>query len=125
MSNKLKLYLVSILGVSRTTTDEGEPKSLFVHLPWITEATDIDEAANQACTEAGKWFPRSEGFVDCDISIDPMPQEYYERLTHFANLKRLAENPDPKENKIYFRCDTSSESEEDEDVMVAYDRPAS
>ena len=51
-----------------------------------------------------------------------MPPEYYERLTAFANLKRLAENPDPKEKKIYFRCHTGSDGE-DEDVMVAYDRP--
>ena len=125
MPNKLKLYLVSILGVTRTQNDAGEPKSLYVHMPWITEATDIDAAADQACTEAEKWFPRSGGFVDCDIAIDPMPKEYYERLTYFANLKRLAEDPDPKEKKIYFRCHTGGESEEDEDVMVAYDGPIS
>jgi len=125
MSNNLKLYLVSILAIRPTVNDKGEPKSLHVHMPWLTEATDIDDAADQACTEAGKWFPRSAGFVDCDIAVDPMSQEYYERLTAFANLKRLAENPDPKEKKIYFRCYTSSESEEDEDVMVAYDRPVS
>ena len=125
MSNNLKLYLVSILAIRPTVNDKGEPKSLHVHMPWITEATDIDDAADQACTEAGKWFPRSAGFVDCDIAVDPMSQEYYERLTAFANLKRLAGNPGPKEKKIYFRCYTSSESEEDEDVMVAYDRPVS
>jgi len=42
-----------------------------------------------------------------------------------VNLKRLAENPDPKETPISFRCHTGGESEEGEDVMVAYDRPVS
>ena len=50
--------------------------------------------------------------------------EHYERLTIFANLKRLAENPDPKEGMIYFNC-RGTESEEGEDVMVVYDRPVS
>ena len=125
MPNKLKLYLVSMLGVRTTHTDNGEPKSLFCHIPFIMEAKDIDAAADEACTEAEKWFPEDEGFVDCNITVKPLPPEYYERLTHFANLKRLAENPDPKEGMIYFRCHTGAESEEDEDVMVAYDRPVS
>jgi hypothetical protein len=125
MSKHLKLYIVSILGVRSIVNDKGEPKSLFVHMPWMVEAKNIDDAADQACTEAGKWFPRSEGFVDCDIAVEAVPKEYYERLTIFANVQRLAENPDPKEEKIYFRCDTSSESEEGEDVMVEYDRPVS
>ena len=93
-------------------------------MPFIIEATDIDAADDEACTEAEKWFPRSEGFVDCNITVKPLPPEYHERLTKFANLKRLVENPDPKEGMIYFRCHTGSEneSEEDEDVMVAHDR---
>lgn len=125
MPNKLKLYLVSMLGVRTTQTDEGEPKSLFTHIPFIMEAKDIEAAADEACDEAEKWFPRDEGFVDCNITVKPLPAEYHERLTKFANLKRLAENPDPKEAMIYFRCHTGAESEEDEDVMVAYDRPVS
>ena len=43
MSKKLKLYLVSILGVSRTYKDD-QPKSLYVHLPIMVEAKDIDSA---------------------------------------------------------------------------------
>jgi hypothetical protein len=125
MSNKLKLYLVSMLGVRRTVTDSGEPKSLFSHIPFIIEATDIDAASDEACNEAEKWFPRSGGFVDCDISVKPVPPEYYDRLTKFANLKRLAENPDPKEGLIHFSCHTGGESEEGEDVMVVYDLPPS
>jgi hypothetical protein len=125
MSSKLKLYIVSILGVRAIVNDQGEPKSLYVHMPWMVEAKDIDDAADQACTEAGKWFPRHEGFVDCDIAVEAVPKEYYERLTIFANVKRLAEDPDPKEKKIYFRCDTTVEGEEGEGVVVEYDRPAS
>lgn len=125
MPNKLKLYLVSMLGVRSTLTDNGEPKSLYCHIPFMIEAKDLDAAADEACTEAEKWFPRDEGFVDCDISVKPVPPEYYDRLTKFANLKRLAENPDPKEGLIHFRCHTGGESEEGADVMVAYDRPVS
>lgn len=124
MPNKLKLYLVSMLGVRGTLTDAGDTKSLFCHIPFIIEATDIDAAADEARTEAEKWFPEDEGFIDCNITVKPLPPEYYERLTKFANLKRLAENPDPKEGMIYFRCH-GSESEEGEDVMIAYDRPVS
>src|SRR5438128_1572376 len=125
MPNKLKLYLVSMLGVRATVTDDGDPKSLFCHIPFIIEAKDIDAASDEACTEAEKWFPADEGFVDCNITVKPVPPEYYERLKHFANLKRLAENPDPKETMIYFRCHTGGENEDGEDVMVAYDRPVS
>ena len=122
MTQKLKLYLVSMLGVRATVNDSGDPKSLFTHIPFIIEAKDIDAASDEACTEAEKWFPADEGFVDCNITVKPLPPEYYERLTKFANLKRLAENPDPKEGMIYFRCHTGSESEEDKDVIVAYDQ---
>jgi hypothetical protein len=125
MPIKLKLYLVSMLGISETVTDDGDPKSLFCHIPFIIEAKDIDAAADEACTEAEKWFPADEGFIDCDISVKPLPPEYYERLTKFANLKRLAENSDPKEGLIHFRCHIGSESDEDEDVMVEYDAPVS
>jgi len=86
MPKELKLYIVSILAIRPTTNDKGEPKNLFVHMPWIVEATDIDDAAQQACTEAGKWFPRDGGFIECDIAVDAVPKEYYERLTIFANL---------------------------------------
>ena len=65
--------------------------------------------------------PAQWGVVDCDIAIDPKPKRYYERLTHFANIKRLAENPDPKEKRS--TSATSVACEEHEDVMVAYDRP--
>jgi hypothetical protein len=41
-----------------------------------------------------------------------------------VNLKRLAENLEPKEKPRFFRCHTGGESEEGEDVMIAYDRPA-
>jgi hypothetical protein len=34
----------------------------FCHVPLMVEATDIDSAADQACTEARKWFPAHEGF---------------------------------------------------------------
>jgi len=54
MSTKLKLYIVSIMAIRRDTNDKGEPKSLFVHMPWMVEARDIDDAAQQACTEAEK-----------------------------------------------------------------------
>ena len=63
MPNKLKLYLVSMLGVRPAVTDDGEPQSLFCHIPFMIEATDIDAAADEACNEAEKWFPRSRGFV--------------------------------------------------------------
>ena len=56
MSTKLKLYIVSILGVKSTYKDD-QPKSLFCHVPIILEAKDINSAADQACTEAQKWFP--------------------------------------------------------------------
>jgi len=57
MPNKFKLYLVSILDVRATVTDGGDPKDLFCHIPFIIEAKDIDAASDEACTEAGKWFP--------------------------------------------------------------------
>jgi hypothetical protein len=62
----------------------------------MVEATNIDDAAQQACIEAGKWFPRDGGFIDCDIAVDAVPKEYYERLTIFANLKRPARRSRPK-----------------------------
>jgi hypothetical protein len=40
MTRKLKLYLVSMLGVRSILTDEGDPKSLFTHIPFIIEAKD-------------------------------------------------------------------------------------
>src|SRR5260221_12180675 len=124
MSKKLKLYLVSILGVSRTYKDD-QPKSLYVHLPIMVEAKDIDTAADQACTEAEKWFPQHEGFVDCDISITPLSSEYYLRLSQFTNLKRLAEAPDTRYKPITSRCHTGGDNDEEEDVVVEFDRPAS
>ena len=124
MSKKLKLYLVSMLGV-RTIYRDDEPRSLFCHVPLLIDATDIDSAAEQACTEARKWFPRHQGFKTTDVSVKPISPEYYLRLSQFANLKRLAEKPDPYEQPLFFRCDTSEADEEGEGVVVEFDRPAS
>jgi hypothetical protein len=124
MSNKLKLYLVSLLGI-RSTFEDDKPKSLFCHVPLMVEATDIVSAAEQACTEARKWFPVHEGFKATDVSVKPVSPEYYLRLSQFGKLQRLAETPDPLEQPLVFRCDTSEADEEGEDVVVEFDRPAS
>jgi len=124
MSQKLKLYIVSILAISPTTNDQGEPKSLYVHMPWIVEATNIEAAGDEACNTAGKWFPQGDGYVDCDIVV--YPPEVYERLTKSVDdLEHFGEDLDLKEKPISFRCYTGGESEEGEDVMIAYDRPVS
>ena len=114
-----------MLGVRSTQDDNDQPKSLFCHLPLMVEAKDIDSAAEQACTEAQKWFPQSGGFCDCDISIKPLSPEYYLRLSQFAQLKSLAEAPDPREQPIVFRCHTGGADDEGDDVVVELDRPAS
>ena len=124
MSNKLKLYLVSLLGI-RSTYEDDKPKSLFCHVPLMVEATDIDSAAKQACSEARKWFPAHEGFKTTDVSVKPVSPEYYLRLSQFAKLQRLAEKPDPFEQPRVFRCDTSEADEEGEGVVIEFDRPAS
>ena len=122
MSNKLKLYIVSILAVRPVTNDKGEPNSLYFHRPWIVEARNLEDAGQQACTEAEKWFPIDRGFTQCDISIDPVPKEYYERLAIFAQLKNMAKEADPKEKGGTVSCYTTMESE---DVLVAFDGPVS
>jgi hypothetical protein len=124
VSDELKLYIVSILAISETTDDQGERKRFYTHMPWAVRAADIEAAGDEACNAAGKWFPQTKGYVDCQIDVHP--PEVYERLTKSANLEHFGKDLDLKEKPISFRCYTGGEiSEGDADVVAAYDRPVS
>ena len=120
----LKLYIASILGISRTYDDKEQPRSLYVHVPFRVEARDIGRASDEACTEARKWFPREEGFYEVDVSIKPISAEYYKRLSQFAKLERLATTPGPWEQPVVFCCDTS-DPDEAEGIVSELDQPPS
>ena len=105
MSDRTKLYLVSILGISKRPDVPGEkPVSRYVHVPLLVDAECIDDAEDAACVEANKLFPPDLGFQTRHIAVKPIPPEEYIRFLQLANEGKLATNEEPAEQAVHFLC---------------------
>jgi len=106
MSDRNKLYLVSILGISLQADPTGSDKQVgrYIHVPLLMDAQSIENAEEEACIQANRLFSKELGFQTRHIAVQPIPQEEYLRLLQLSHLGLLAVSGEPVEQAVEFLC---------------------
>ncbi len=117
MSDRQKLYLVSILGISKRTDDPTQPGkevSRYVQVPLLIVETCIDNAEEEACVQANRMFPESLGFKTKHITVQPIEPAAYLHLVQLSQQNLLADSDEPAEQGTYFECSLEEPSLDDD-----------
>jgi hypothetical protein len=122
MSDRNKLYLVSILGISRRAEDPTQPDKQvgrYIHIPMLIIEQSIDNAEEEACVQANRMFSKELGFVAKHIAVQPMPPEAYLQILQLSHQGLLADSDEPVEQAVYFEC-SLAEPDPDDDVIFEF-----
>lgn len=118
MSDRQKLYLASILGISKRADDPtrpGEEVGRYIHVPLLIIEDSIDNAEEEACVQANRMFTKELGFITKHIALQPIPPEAYLHLLQLSHQGLLADSDEPVETPVEFLC---SLEEPDPDVIL-------
>src|ERR1700686_3927079 len=100
-SDKIRLYLVSLLGVAQDRNN-----LTTFHYAEVFEAQSIDMVRRMACERIHELWPREKGFVSRTVTIDPIQPDPIKRVLQFWQSGLLAKQIDPPEDPIEVNCDT-------------------
>jgi hypothetical protein len=120
----MKLYLASILGLSKTADVPGkEEKRFYIHIPSLIEGESIEDAQEEACVLANNLFLKRQGFYLKHITLKPITEEEYLLLLRYAHAGLITDKELP-EQKVYFLCD-EADVDPDDLVIFELDKPSS
>jgi hypothetical protein len=122
MSDQVKLYVGSLLGLSKTPDPDGSKKHRYIHVPLFIDAESMEVAEEEACVEANRLFPEGQGFYLKHIAIRPVTEAEYLRLLQLSTLGLLASN-EPHEQGVEFLCSEADIDPEDS-IVFEFDKPA-
>lgn len=123
MPDQIKLYLASLLGISKEPDPDGSEKHRHIHVPLFINAESMEIAEEEACVEANRLFPRAQGFHLRHIAVRPVTEVEYLRLLQLSQLGLLTNN-EPAEQGVEFLCSESDIDPEDS-VIFEFGKPAS
>lgn len=119
----MKLYLASILGLSKRADSPGEEeKTRYIHIPSLIEGESIDDAQEEACVLANNLFLKRHGFYIKHITLKPITEEEYLLLLRYAHAGLITDKELPEE-KVFFLCD-EADIDPDDLTIVEFDKPA-
>jgi len=119
----MKLYLASILGLSKRADSPGEEeKTRYIHIPSLIEGESIDDAQEEACVLANNVFLKRQGFYLKHITLKPITEEEYLLLLRYAHAGLITDKELP-EQKVAFLCDEADIDPEDL-TIIEFDKPA-
>jgi len=107
MSDRQRLYIVSILGISKRADDPDQPGKevgRYIHVPLLIIETSLDNASEEACVQANRMFPESLGFKSKNITVQPIEPAAYLHLVRLSQECLLADSDEPVEQGCYFDC---------------------
>lgn len=120
MSDRQKLYLASILGISKHTDDPtrpGEEVGRYIHVPLLLVEQSIENAEEAACVWANNHFSKDLGFITRHIALQPMPQEAYLHILRLSQQGLLAESAEPVELPVEYMCSLEEPSLDDNVIL--------
>lgn len=81
---KIRLYLVSYLGVIEAPDPKDETKKYTVtfHYPELIQSQSIDIARQMACAHAEELWPKEKGWISRSITIDPVNPDLIKVVAH-------------------------------------------
>jgi hypothetical protein len=86
------------------------------------DAPSRETIEKAACVHANELFPKEEGFQTRHVTIQPVPQEKYQRIVNLSGLGLLAIAGEPAEQAVDFMCEEIPET--DDNVILEVDKPA-
>lgn len=122
MSDRQKLYIVSILGISKRVDDPTRPGKevcRYIHVPLLIVETSIDNAEEEACVQANRMFSENLGFTTKNITVQPIEPAAYLHLVQLSYQGLLADSDEPVEQGTYFEC-SLEEPDPDNDVILEF-----
>lgn len=122
MSDRHKLYLASILGISKHTDDPdqpGEEVGRYIHVPLLIFEQSIENAEEAACVWANRNFSKDLGFITRHIAVQAVPPEAYLQFLQLSQQGLLAESGEPAEQPVYFLC-SLEEPNADDNVILEF-----
>jgi hypothetical protein len=122
MSDHVKLYVASLLGLSKNPDPDSSKKHLYIHVPVFIAAESMEIAEEEACIEANRLFSKAEGFHLRHITIRPITEAECIRLLQFSQSGLLTNN-EPPEQGAEFLCSESDLDPEDS-MIFEFDKPA-
>ncbi len=119
----MKLYLASILGLSKRADLPGEKeKHRYIHIPSLIDAESIDDAEEEACVLANNLFSKRQGFYLKNITIKPITEEEYLLLLRYAHAGLITHDETP-EQAVEFNCD-EADPDPEELTIFEFDKPS-
>jgi hypothetical protein len=126
MSDRIKLYIVSILGIAveDNLSESDKPRGRYIHLPFLMEGESIEDVEEDACIQANRLFSEAHGYKTRHIMVEPIPPERYLRLLQLSHLGILAPSDEPVEQAVEFLCSLDI-TDPDDDVVFEFGKLAS
>ncbi len=122
MSDQVKLYIASLLGISKQPDPEGSEKHRYIHVPLFIDAESMEVAEEEACVEANRLFSKGQGFYLRHIAIRPVTEAECIRLLQLSQMG-LFTNNEPAEQGAEFLC-SESEIDPEDSIVFEFDKPA-
>lgn len=120
----MKLYLASILGLSKRADSPGEEKKhRYIHIPSLIEGESIEDAEEEACVLANNLFLKRQGFYLKHITLKPITEAEYLLLLRYAHSGLITNNELPEQG-VEFNCDEADIDPEDL-TIIEFDKPSS
>lgn len=122
--NPLRLYIVSILGVTRLPAP-GEPdKEMVAHAHYadLIEAQSIEIAGEMVCERLKAEMPQKDWEL-VDVVVDPVSTAFIRQSLAFHQQGFLV-GDEPSEKRIEVRC-SGSRADQYGRILFALDKPPS
>lgn len=125
VANPLRLYAVSILGVTRFPAPSEPNKELVAHGHYadFIEAQDIDIAAEMACEKAREKMTDQDGWELVHVVVDPISSAFIRQALQLVQMGLLV-GDEPSEQRVERRCG-GSRADEYGRILFAFDKPPS
>lgn len=107
MSDQLKLYLVSLIGIE---IQRGQPIR-YGHVALLMDGQSIDIVKNEACRHLNEQLPAS--FKVRHALIRQIPPQHCQQLIQFAQQGLLTSTGEPLEESVQVLCNIESPDPED------------
>jgi hypothetical protein len=126
MSDRIKLYIVSILGIAveDDPSDSDKPQGRYIHVPLLLEGKSIEDVEEDACIQANRLFSEAHGYKTRHIMVKQRPPEGYLRLLQLSHLGLRAASDEPVEQVVEFMCSLDT-LDPDDNVVFEFGKLAS
>jgi len=107
--DKIKLYLVSLLGLieAPSPTDPTKKYAVHVHHPEVIEAPSLEIAKHLACQKLNELYPSTKGWLSRTGTIDVIPSKTIAQIAQYWQAGFLANNALEIPKPVEFKCDSN------------------